>query len=582
MTGARIDIDLDRIEHNTRLLVARCAEAGIGVAGVSKSTCGSPAVARAMLRGGAAQIADARLDNLARLRRNGITAPLMLLRAPTPAEAERTVGLADFSLNAELTTISALSQAAQALGRQHGIVLMVDLGDLREGVLPAETIAYAEQVLSLPSVTLQGIGANLACISGIQPTRDNLESLVYLAGEIRRRLGVALPIVSGGNTFSLPLLEEGHMPAGINHLRLGAAIMLAAPPTPPRLYAGLDKRAFTLVAPVIEDKIKPARPYGLSGEDAFGRRPTFDHVADQPSRRLILAIGREDIDPAGLQPIDPHLHILGASSDHLLIEASAAGTDYHLGSDIAFAPDYAALLAAMTSPYVEKRYLPVQQMRAAASALALHERVPLLAPAMREHRLAAALAAIGIRLCNDLADAQEHTLPVYLQQGPWPDLAIPVPAGEACGLIIFAPLAHAGEVRGWPAENVVMVGLRDLFLAGEDALREDARQWLTVEDIDRAGIARLLPSAVAQAMHGLSSLHVHIERTVMAGEGMSAGLTFREVHLAMEIIHEMAALQSVSCGGFDTDSVPLLNGLLLSLLGRKVAKPAYKVISSPS
>lgn len=578
MTGARIDIDLDRIEYNTRLLVASCAEAGISVAGVSKSTCGSPAVARAMLRGGVVQVADARLDNLARLRRNGIAAPLILLRSPTPAEAERTVALADISLNTELGTLSALSHAAQAQGRRHGVVLMVDLGDLREGVLPAEVLRYAEQVLSLPGITLQGIGANLACISGIQPTVDNLDNLVYLAGEMRRRLGVALPIVSGGNTFSLPLLEAGKMPAGINHLRLGASIMLAASPTPPRLYASLDRQAFTLSAPVIEDKIKPGRPYGLSGEDSFGRRPSFDEVADQPSRRLILAIGREDIDPDGLQPVDPNLDILGASSDHLLVEASAAGTDYHLGSEVAFTPDYGALLAAMTSPYVEKCYLQARQAVPRAEVLALFDSdlgPPSLAAALRSEGLAAALAAVGWGLVDGAADAHERSLPVYLSHRIWPDFALAVPVAPACGLIIFTPTARYGDAVDWPAENVVMVGLRDLFLTERDE-QVAARQLLTVEDIDRHGIARLLPPAVAQAMHGLPHIHVHFDRAVMAGQDMAAGLTYREAHLAMEIIHELAVLRSVSFGGFDAGSAPALNGLLLSLLGRKVAKPASR------
>ncbi|MEW9897206.1 alanine/ornithine racemase family PLP-dependent enzyme [Chitinivorax sp. PXF-14] len=356
MIGAHIDIHLDRIEHNARVLVEACQAAGIAVAGVTKSTCGSPRVAQAMVRGGVAQIADSRLDNLARLRRAGVTAPLLLLRAPSPLEVEAVLRHADISLQSELSTLRLLSQRAVAAGIEHDVILMIELGDLREGIMPADVMAHVEQVLALPGLHLLGLGANLACVSGIQPTVDNLGSLAHLAAEARRRFGIALPLVSGGNTFSLPLLEQGLMPAGINHLRLGASIMMAESPTPPGLAARLRKDAFVVRAPVIEAKIKPGRPYGVAGENAFGVRPDFGHLPDRPSRRLILAIGREDVLPPGLSPLDARLSIVGASSDHLVLDAGDSTDTYGLGAEIGFTVDYGALLMAMTSPYVGKRY----------------------------------------------------------------------------------------------------------------------------------------------------------------------------------------------------------------------------------
>ncbi|QNM95397.1 alanine racemase [Chitinimonas koreensis] len=601
MHGARIDIDLDRIEANTRRLVAACAAAGVAVAGVGKACCGAPAVARAMLRGGVAQLADSRLDNLERLRRGGIRAPLMLLRAPAPDEAERTVRLADLSLNSEPTTIARLAAAARAQGRRHGVVLMVDLGDLREGILPAEALRHAEAVLALDGVELLGLGANLACISGIQPTIDNLAGLADLAAELRRRLGIALPIVSGGNTFSLPLLEAGQLPAGINHLRLGASILLAAPPTPAGLHGALDPHAFTLGAPVIEDKIKPARPYGLAGEDAFGRRPSFDAVEDRPARRLILAIGREDVDPAGLAPCDARLRVVGASSDHLVVDATAAGEDYRLGAHVAFTPDYAALLAAMTSPYVDKRYLRDLPERPTLAGVALIDAddggaTAMDSPAAQllEQGLAPALAAIGLALADPApagpgrSDSGPAAPLIEIAVGPESDLAaagnpavLPVrlgrqsgrrahgrPGGEEEALLLFAGQADgvvAGD--GWPAEHTLAVGLRDLFLPAGAATGELV---LTMEDIDRHGLADCLPAAIARVRAGLRRLHLHFDLDVLAG----AGLTCREAHLAMEIVHECGLPDSVSFGGVGpgAESAALVNGLLLSLLGRKVVK----------
>ena len=67
MTTPRLIIDVDKIEHNARTIVALCNQHGIEVTGVTKVTCGHPEVARAMLRGGVSSIADSRLENIQRL-----------------------------------------------------------------------------------------------------------------------------------------------------------------------------------------------------------------------------------------------------------------------------------------------------------------------------------------------------------------------------------------------------------------------------------------------------------------------------------------------------------------------------------
>ena len=79
--------------------------AGVGIFGVVKATCGSPLVARAMLRGGAKGLADSRLDNVQRLRNSGITAPVMMLRIPSVTEAPEVVRLCDISLNSEAAVL---------------------------------------------------------------------------------------------------------------------------------------------------------------------------------------------------------------------------------------------------------------------------------------------------------------------------------------------------------------------------------------------------------------------------------------------------------------------------------------------
>ena len=157
MSGPQVAIDLGRIERNARTVVERCAQSGIKVFGVTKGACGMPQVARAMLRGGVAGIAESRFENIRRLRDSGINAPVMLLRSPPIARVEEVVRTVDISLQSELTTIREISRIAERMGRVHDIMLMIDLGDLREGIWPNDLVPTVEQILEMKGVRIAGI-----------------------------------------------------------------------------------------------------------------------------------------------------------------------------------------------------------------------------------------------------------------------------------------------------------------------------------------------------------------------------------------------------------------------------------------
>ena len=153
-SGPQVAIDLGRIERNARTIVERCALSGIKVFGVTKGqTAGTPQVARAMLRGGVAGIAESRFENIRRLRDSGINAPIMLLRSPPMARVEEVVrNIVDISLQSELATIREISRIAERMGRVHDIMLMIDLGDLREGIWPSDLIPTVERILEFKGV----------------------------------------------------------------------------------------------------------------------------------------------------------------------------------------------------------------------------------------------------------------------------------------------------------------------------------------------------------------------------------------------------------------------------------------------
>jgi ornithine racemase len=351
VTGAAtLHIDLDKIEANARAIFERLGP-GVGVAAVTKVTCGHPEVARAMLAGGAAALADSRLANLERLRAAGLDAPMWLLRAPTPAAAEDTVRLADVSLNSEIATVRALDAAAAAAGRRHGVLLMIDLGDLREGIMPRELDEFLDAALALKHVELMGVGTNLTCYGGIIPTPDNLGRLVKLAAHAAERAGRPL-LVSGGNSSSLDLAFDEGLPAGVTNLRIGESILLGVSTITRDPVEGLYQDAFALEAPVLECRLKPSIPTGETAQDAFGRRPLFANRG--PRLRAICALGRQDTVPENLWPLDPGVEILGASSDHLILDVQDMPEPPAVGRMLRFLPGYGALLLANTSPYVDK------------------------------------------------------------------------------------------------------------------------------------------------------------------------------------------------------------------------------------
>ncbi|TDB37981.1 MAG: alanine/ornithine racemase family PLP-dependent enzyme [Actinobacteria bacterium] len=349
LTKATITVDLAKITENARRVVD--ALGGRQVVGITKVTCGSPEVARAMLAGGVSALGDSRLENLAGLRAAGINAPTWLIRSPVPALAEETVRYADVSLESELETVLALDAAAGALGKRHAIVAMVDLGDLREGMMPAGLPAFVDRVGALANVDLLGIGMSLTCYGAIVPDERNLAQLVALTRSAEEHLGRRL-LISGGMSSSLDALVGGLLPDRIDSLRVGESILLGVSTVTRERILDLHTDAFVAEVPVIEVMRKPSKPIGTSAQDAFGGRPEFEDRGER--LRAICAIGRQDAPPEGLRPLDAGVEVLGASSDHLVLDVDAMTAPPRVGDTLRFVPDYSATLRLFTSPYVRK------------------------------------------------------------------------------------------------------------------------------------------------------------------------------------------------------------------------------------
>ncbi len=354
MPAPRLEIDLDKIHHNACTLVERLASRGISVTGVTKVTLGSAEIAATLLRAGVSALGDSRIENIEAMRLAQVPASMTLIRSPMLSQAKRVVSHADLSFNTEIEVIRRLSLEAQKAHRTHGVVLMVELGDLREGIMPDDLIGSVRETLNLPNLVFKGIGTNLACRSGVSPDVRNMAVLSELADSIEATLGLTVDIVSGGNSANLHWALSGAKIGRVNDLRLGESILLGRETLHRQPIDGLHTDAITLIAEVIESKVKPSQPSGEIAQTAFGEAPSVTdrgHVT-----QTILAVGQQDVDPCGLQS-PAGIEVLGASSDHLILESDNDALS--VGAEVTFQLNYSALVRAMTSPFVAKVMKPV-------------------------------------------------------------------------------------------------------------------------------------------------------------------------------------------------------------------------------
>ncbi|MEG1314361.1 MAG: alanine/ornithine racemase family PLP-dependent enzyme [Anaerovoracaceae bacterium] len=343
----RVEINLDYLKHNVEQIVKRCGEYGIEIAGVIKGTTGIPQCAKQFADGGAKFIASSRLEQLQDAKDFGIDKPLMLIRIPMLCEIEDVIRLTDISLNSEVEVLKALDKEAAKQGKKHKVILMADLGDLREGFWDKDEMLDVAIMVEnqLKNLELAGVGTNLGCYGSIEATADKLEELVVIAERIEEKIGRTLEYISGGATTSLPRILNGDMPKRVNLLRVGEGILLARDLG---VFFGYDmsfmhQDVYTLKAQVIEVKNKPSYPVGKISIDAFGHTP--EYVDRGIRRRALLAIGKVDYgNPDEIFPQDKGIEILGASSDHTILDIEDAERDIKIGDIVSFGICYATVV----------------------------------------------------------------------------------------------------------------------------------------------------------------------------------------------------------------------------------------------
>ena len=357
MTYPRLEIHTERIYKNAKTIFNLCKENKIVPVAVIKGHNAHPCITDVTFDAGFKAFGSSRIPHLSFAKQRYGAAQTMLLRLPMISEVDDVVAHCDISLNSEMQTLQKLNHAAQKNGKPHGVLLMRDLGDLREGIWDSEKClemaGWVEKELS--HLKLCGIGVNLGCYGSVQPTIENLSLLVQNAREIENLIGRKLDMISGGASSSLPLLVNNTMPDGINQLRIGGALLMRSdiPDLPEEALPDLRDETLVFEAKVIEIGEKPTHPIGVLGRDCFGNQRQYRDRGIR--RRAILAAGAFDIgDASKLVPLDPQIEILGGSSDHMIIDIHDSQENYQLGDGVRFTLMYQSMLFSTMNPLVKK------------------------------------------------------------------------------------------------------------------------------------------------------------------------------------------------------------------------------------
>lgn len=344
----RIICHKEKLRENAIRLQTHLEKRGITLFAVTKVFGADPNIIRILDDAGVHHFADARLLNLSHIEK--IQGERMLLRIPMLSELEDVLRYADLSLQSELKTLRALNELCVERGKQHKVLLMIDLGDLREGIFSNDELKeVASELALMQGVQWVGLGTNLTCYGGVLPTRESLERLIQLRDFLEEDYKVDLPIISAGNSSSLYLVDED-WPKELNQLRVGEALANGTESSFGKNFIGLHEDVFTIEAQIVELKEKPSVPIGTRGKNAFGKEPVFEDYGIQ--KRAIIALGMQDTDPEDLVPILEGAKILGASSDHMIVDITHVRDALDVGSILAFRTNYRSVLRAYTSAYV--------------------------------------------------------------------------------------------------------------------------------------------------------------------------------------------------------------------------------------
>lgn len=353
---AFVELDRKKLKENFEQLRSRLEPLEVEWGIVTKLLCGNKLFLQEVLDLGVKEIHDSRISNLRAVKELDPSVQTVYIKPPAKRAIKKLVTYADVSLNTELVTIKLISEEAQRQNKTHKVVIMIELGDLREGVMGEALVDFFRQVFDLPNIEVVGLGSNLNCLHGVMPSPDKFIQLNLYKELIKAHFGYDIPSISGGTSVVLPMLFRHQLPKSVNHFRIGETLYFGLNIEDGSTFEGMHDDVFKLRAEIIELTEKPMLPVGELAENPSGEMLEIDEgLYGKTSFRAILDAGLLDISPDFLIPYDKHIEVVGASSDMLVLDLGKTNEKYKVGDLVDFRLKYMGALGIMSSDYIEKR-----------------------------------------------------------------------------------------------------------------------------------------------------------------------------------------------------------------------------------
>jgi len=323
---------------------------------VSKLLCGNRDYLELLLNLGITQVADSRVTNLKRIKEINPSVETIFIKPPSKGAIPATVKYADISMNSSKDTILLLAKEAARQKKVHKVIIMVEMGELREGIMGDNLMQFYEDIFKMKNIEVVGIGTNFTCLYGVLPNPDKLIQLSLYEQLIEARFKREIAYVSGGSSVVLPLIEQNVLPKGINHFRVGETLFLGTDVYNNSIYEDMHQDVFRLYSQIIELIEKPMLPSGEMGTNVEGKAYEFDEeLIGETTYRAIIDIGLLDVDEEHVTPVDDNISFVGASSDMLVIDLGENRSNYKVGGLIELKMDYMGILRIINSRYIDKR-----------------------------------------------------------------------------------------------------------------------------------------------------------------------------------------------------------------------------------
>ena len=346
------------LEHNYRFLDELFKKHNVKWGITTKVLCGNEDYLNEVVNLGIGEMHDSRISNLKKIKEIDPETVTVYIKPPPKDTVPELVRYADISLNTELSTMHELSEEAVKQKKVHKVIIMIEMGDLREGVMREDLVNFYEKIFRLPGIEVVGLGTNLNCMHGVMPDGDKLIQLSLYKQIIELRFKKKIPLVSGGTTVTIPLLLRNQLPSGINHFRVGEALFFGKNLFTDDVIKGMSDQVMELYAQIIELSEKPLVPTGEIGMTPQGKKAEMSDYDEEDygktSYRAIIDIGVLDIQPDYLVPVDDNVEITDASSDMLILDVGENPENYKVGDMVRFKLKYMGALGLMSSDYIDK------------------------------------------------------------------------------------------------------------------------------------------------------------------------------------------------------------------------------------